>query len=64
MAAGGPNHGTLEHRKLHVGREALVDGEKIRPYYLGTIAELGRKQESRGIEVLTKEADGASGGGK
>ena len=55
-----PKYGTLEHRKLHVGREVLVDGEKTRPYYLGTMVDLRSKPAAAKTNVSTEETDGAT----
>lgn len=47
MAAGQqPKYGTLVHKQLRVGREALVDGEKVRAQYLGTLTDLSRPSSS------------------
>jgi hypothetical protein len=54
-----PKYGTLEHRKLRVGHEALADGEKTRPHYLGTVLDLGGKREPVGIKASAQQTDGA-----
>jgi hypothetical protein len=41
-----PKYGTLVHKKLRVGREALVDGEKVRAQYLGTVTDLSKPSSS------------------
>lgn len=52
-----PKYGTLVHKKLRVGREALVDGEKVRAQYLGTVADLSRPSSSLQPDVSTIKLD-------
>ena len=41
-----PKYGTLDHRKLKVGRSTVPEGEKVRPSYLGKIVNLGHRDQS------------------
>lgn len=50
-------YGKLKHLGLRIAREALVDGEKVRPSYLGKVVDLSRRPRSanssrQGIERL------------
>lgn len=38
-------HGQLDHRKLRLGQDALLHGEKTRPHYLGTVIALNEQQK-------------------
>jgi hypothetical protein len=48
MGVGTPKHGTIDHRKLKVGRASLPDGEKPRPNYLGKTVDLAAMPPARG----------------
>jgi hypothetical protein len=52
-----PKHGTLDHRKLRVGRESLQDGEKIRPRYLGSIVNLSKEAELENSDPPVTKTD-------
>jgi hypothetical protein len=47
-------HGNLDHCDLRLGRKALANGEKSRPYYLGTLIEF------QGQDQVSKTADDSS----
>jgi hypothetical protein len=53
MSASGPvNYGTLKHGALRSAQLVLVDGERVRPHYLGKLVDFRRKPgllESRGF---------------
>lgn len=54
MGVGTNQHGTLDHRKLKIGRDALASGEKPRPYYLASLVELAPRTHD---QPLTREGD-------
>jgi hypothetical protein len=62
MSASGPaKHGTLKHGGLRIARRALVDGERVRPRYLGKLAYLGsdpgspsRSRQGRRISRMSR----------
>ena len=61
MAAGQqPKYGTLVHRKLHVGCEALIDGEKVRPQYLGTVTDLRGTSTAEQLLKIGRDTNHAS----
>ena len=47
MSVSGPaNYGTLMQGGIRIARQALVDGERVRPRYLGKVVDLRRMPRS------------------